>query len=349
MNKGRVIVGMSGGVDSSASVILLQNMGYEVVGVTFKFIDDFDDTDAKEVAKKLNIEHHTEDYRKEFKRDVIDKFLDDYKNGLTPNPCVNCNKVCKFKYLFQCMEKYNCDYISTGHYAKIENNKLYRSRDKNKDQSYFLYDLDKEKLSKIIFPLDGLTKDEVRKIASEYGLVNANKKDSFDVCFIKGSFNDYIRDNATQLPGDVVDIDTGKVISKHKGLMYYTIGQRRGLDIGGTTDRMFVVGKNIEKNILYICIGDNNDYLISDSCIVEDFNLLSDKIFDKCSCKFRYRQEDIDVEVEYLDNNQVLVKYPQGVKRVTTGQACVFYNGEECLGGGIIKEVRKNNEKLWYN
>ena len=339
---------MSGGVDSSAAVILLQNMGYEVVGVTFQFIDDFDPSDAVKVSDKLNIEHHVEDYRKEFKRDVIDKFLNDYSIGLTPNPCVNCNKVCKFKVLFQCMEKYSCDFIATGHYAKIENNRLYRSRDKAKDQSYFLYDLSKDKLDKILFPLDGLTKDEVRKIASEHGLVNANKKDSFDVCFIKGTFNDYIRENAKQESGDVVDIDTNKVIGKHKGLMYYTIGQRRGLDIGGYTDRMFVVGKNIEKNILYVCLGDNNDYLISDSCIVENVNILSDEKFDKCSCKFRYRQNDIDVEVEYLDNNKVLVKYPQGVKSVTPGQACVFYNGEECLGGGIIKEVRKNNEKLWY-
>ena len=349
MNKKRVIVGMSGGVDSSASVILLQNMGYEVVGVTFRFIDDFDESDAVKVSEKLNIEHHVEDFRKEFKRDVIDRFLNDYSNGLTPNPCVNCNRVCKFKFLFQCMEKYNCDYIATGHYVKIENNKLYRSRDKDKDQSYFLYDLDKEKLSKIIFPLDGLTKDEVRKIASEYGLINANKKDSFDVCFIKGTFNDYISDNVIQEPGDVIDIDTGNVIGKHKGLMFYTIGQRRGLDIGGNTDRMFVVGKNIDKNVLYVCIGENNDYLVSDSCIIENFNLLSDQLFNKCTCKFRYRQTDIEVEVEYLDNNEVLVKYPQGVKRVTPGQACVFYNGEECLGGGIIKEVRKNNEKLWYN
>ena len=130
--------------------------------------------------------------------------------------------------------------------------------------------------------------------------------------------------------------------------MFYTIGQRRGLDIGGNTDRMFVVGKNIEKNNLYVCIGENNDYLISDSCIVENVNYISDERLKNCSCKFRYRQSDIDVEVELLDNNEVLVKYPQGVKRVTPGQACVFYNGEECLGGGIIKEVRKNNEKLWY-
>ena len=149
-------------------------------------------------------------------------------------------------------------------------------------------------------------------------------------------------------PGDIVNIDTNEIVGKHIGLMYYTIGQRRGLDIGGTKDRMFVVGKNLDKNILYICIGEDNDYLISDSCIIEEVNYLSNKKINKCTAKFRYRQKDVSVELEYLENNKILVKYPQGVKRVTPGQACVLYNNEECLGGGIIKEVRKNNKKLWY-
>ena len=248
----RVLLGMSGGVDSSAAVILLQNMGYEVVGLTFKFIEDFDPRDAIKVAEKLSIEHHVEDYQKEFKKEVIDRFLNDYKNGLTPNPCVICNKLCKFKFLFENMEKYNCDYVATGHYSKIEDGKLYRSKDLMKDQSYFLYSIPQNMVDKIIFPLEGLSKDKVREIAGSNGLENANKKDSFDVCFIKGSFNDYIKEHAVQDPGDVIDIDTGKVIGKHKGLMYYTIGQRRGLDIGGTADRMFVVGKehdNYLKNL----------------------------------------------------------------------------------------------------
>ena len=344
----RVLLGMSGGVDSSVAIILLQNMGYEVVGITFKFTQDFDPSDAVEVSKKLGIEHHIADYRDEFKKDVIDKFLDDYARGLTPNPCVNCNKVCKFKYLFENMEKLNCDFIATGHYAKIDNGVLYRSKNKAKDQSYFLYDLDKEKLDKIIFPLEGLEKDSVREIAKEAGLLNSNKKDSFDVCFIKGSFNDYISENTKQDSGDVIDIDTGDIIGKHKGLMYYTIGQRRGLDIGGSTSRMFVVGKDIEKNILYVCIGEDNDYLLSDSCIIENVNLLTNDKITNCTAKFRYRMEDVEVELKYLDDNKILVKYPQGVKRITPGQACVLYNKDICLGGGIIKDIYKNEEKLWY-
>ncbi len=343
----RVLLGMSGGVDSSAAVILLQRAGYEVVGLTFKFIEDFDPKDAIKVAEKLGIEHHVEDYKKEFKELVIDKFLDDYAHGLTPNPCVHCNKVCKFKFLFENMEKYNCDYVATGHYANIKDNKIYKSVDLNKDQSYFLYNLPKDMISKIIFPLEGLNKEDVRKIAESIKLENANKKDSFDVCFIKGSFNDYMFNTLKQHPGDVVDIDTNKVIGKHKGLMYYTIGQRRGLDIGGTPDRMFVVGKDINKNILYICLGEENDYLTSNSCILKEVNLLTEEKITKCTAKFRYRMNDVPVEVEYLNNNELLIKY-DSAKRVTPGQACVLYNGEECLGGGIIKEVRKNGEKLWY-
>ncbi len=343
----RVLLGMSGGVDSSTAIILLQEKGYEVVGITFRFIDDFDDTDAKIVAEKLNIEHHTLDYRKEFKKDVIDRFISDYSKGLTPNPCVICNRKCKFNFLFENMSKYNCEYIATGHYAKIENNKLYRSEDELKDQSYFLYDIPKDKLDKIIFPLEGISKDKVREIANAHNLINANKKDSFDVCFIKGTFEEYITDNVKQTPGDVIDIDTNEIIGKHKGLMYYTIGQRRGLDIGGTPKRMFVVGKDIEKNILYVCIGEDNDYLISDSCLLLDVNYLGDKKINNCTAKFRYRQKDVPVELEYLEDDKVLVKY-DGTKRVTPGQACVFYDKDECLGGGTISTIYKNNEKLWY-
>ena len=343
----RVIIGMSGGVDSSVAIILLKEMGYEVVGVTFKFIDDFDTKDAEEVAKKLSIEHHVIDYRDKFKNKVIDKFINDYSCGLTPNPCINCNRVCKFKYLFENMKKYNCDYIATGHYAKIKDSKIYRSIDLNKDQSYFLYNLPKEYLSKIFFPLEGIDKNKVREIAAKNNLVVANKKDSYDVCFINTSFKDFISKNTKTAPGEVIDVKTNKVIGKHKGLENYTIGQRKGLNIGGTEDKMFVVGKDVKKNILYIAFGTDNDYLISTSCLVNNINYLGDEKVTKCTAKFRYRQKDIPVELEWLDK-EVLVKYPQGDRAVTPGQSCVFYNGDECLGGGIIKEVRKDNKKLWY-
>lgn len=344
----RVLLGMSGGVDSSAAVIRLKEMGYEVVGLTFRFIDDFDASDAVKVAEKLGIEHHVLDYRKEFKKEVIDNFLNDYSIGLTPNPCVHCNKVCKFKYLFENMEKYNCDFIATGHYAKLEDGSLYKSSDLLKDQSYFLFDLPKDRIKEIIFPLEGMTKPEVRELAKQCDLENANKKDSFDVCFIKTTFNDFISHNIKQTPGDVINIETNEIIGKHKGLVFYTIGQRRGLDIGGTKERMFVVGKDLNKNILYISIGEDSNYLLSDSCVIDNVNLLVDDKISKCSAKFRYRMEDIPVEIEYLDDNKLLVKYPQGIKRVTPGQACVLYDGALCLGGGVISEVRRNGDKLWY-
>ena len=344
----RVVVGISGGVDSSVTAILLKKDGYEVVGVTFKFTDDFDANDAVKVCERLNIEHHIIDYTKEFKEAVVDKFINDYKNGLTPNPCILCNRQVKFNYLYKAMLDLNCDYMATGHYAKVIDGRLYKSVDLNKDQTYFLCEITKEQLNKVLFPLEGISKDVVRNIALEHNLINANKKDSTDVCFITGKFKDYIMDKINNNKGFVIDVETSKIIGEHNGLNRYTIGQRKGLGIGGTKDRMFVVGKDTKKNILYIALGDTNDYLISDSCIVTSVNWLSDIKIDKCTSKFRYRQEETEVEIEWLNDTEVLVKYPQGVKSVTPGQACVFYNEDECLGGGIIKEVRKDNKKLWY-
>ena len=194
-----------------------------------------------------------------------------------------------------------------------------------------------------------MEKKDVRKIAEEYDLITAKKKDSTGICFIgERNFKNFLKNYLPNQPGDVINIDTNEVIGKHIGLMNYTIGQRKGLNIGGTKDKMFVVGKDLEKNILYICLGEDNDYLISTSCLVDNINYLGDEKLENVTAKFRYRQEDIPVHLEWLENGEVLVRYEQGVKSVTPGQACVFYNKEECLGGGIIKEVRKNDKKLWY-
>ncbi|MBR2712004.1 MAG: tRNA 2-thiouridine(34) synthase MnmA, partial [Bacilli bacterium] len=203
--------------------------------------------------------------------------------------------------------------------------------------------------SNVLFPIGDMVKSDVRKIAEEYDLITAKKKDSTGICFIgERNFKNFLKNYLPNQPGDVVNIETGDVIGKHIGLMNYTIGQRKGLNIGGTKDKMFVVGKDLSKNILYICLGEDNDYLISDSCLVDNVNYLGDTKISECSAKFRYRQKDVPVTLEWLDDGNVIVKYPEGVKSVTPGQACVFYNGEECLGGGIIKEVRKNGQRLWY-
>lgn len=343
----KVVVGISGGVDSSVACILLQKAGYEVIGVTFKMLDEFDSTDAEKVANMLGIEHHIIDISDDFKNTIINSFIDDYKCGLTPNPCVLCNYSIKFKYLIEAMNKYNADYIATGHYAKMIDGSLYKSVDLNKDQTYFLSRVNKDVLNKTLFPLEGITKDEVRKIALEYNLVNANKKDSYDVCFITDKFREFLKSRVDSKQGDVINIETNEVIGKHNGLMYYTLGQRRGLDIGGNTDRLFVVGKNIEKNILYVALGDSNKYLLTNSCIVSDFNYLTDKRFDSCMAKFRYRSDSYPVSIKYLDDGDLLVSY-DNIKSVTPGQTCVLYDGDICLGGGIIKTVNQDNEKVWY-
>ncbi len=348
MQMKKVIVGLSGGVDSSTAAALLKEQGYEVIGVTFVFTEDFNPSDAINVSKKLNIEHHIIEYKDLFKEKVINKFINDYKNGITPNPCILCNKEVKFNFLYHQMQQLNCDYIATGHYAKIIDGSLFKSADLKKDQTYFLAQLTKEQLSKLILPLEGITKDKVREIARKYGLEVADKKDSTDVCFITTNFKEYINKQIKNKIGDVVDVESNRKIGEHTGLMQYTIGQRKGLNLGGQDERTYVVGKELDKNILYVAYGDDNEYLISTSAIIERINWISPSKPEKCVAKFRYRQPESEVEIEYLEDGNIHVKYPQGIKAVTPGQACVFYLGEECLGGGIIKEVQKNSQKLWY-
>jgi len=310
---------------------------------------EVDYNDAKKVCDKLGIPLYRKDFVKEYWDYVFTYFLDELKKGRTPNPDIMCNKYIKFDMFAKEAEKLGADYIATGHYARIKDGKLLRAVDDNKDQTYFLSQVSKDQLKNVLFPIGDMIKPDVRKIAEEWNLVTAEKKDSTGICFIgERNFNNFLKNYLPNKPGDVINIDTNEKVGEHIGLMYYTIGQRRGLDIGGTKERMFVVGKDLTKNVLYICIGEDNDYLVSDSCIIDEVNYLGDEKITKCTAKFRYRQQDIPVELEWLDNNEILVKYPQGVKRVTPGQACVLYNGEECLGGGIIKEVRKNGEKLWY-
>lgn len=267
-------------------------------------------------------------------------FLRRTKKGRTPNPDVMCNKYIKFDLFVKEAKKLGADYIATGHYARLIDGKLAKAVDKNKDQSYFLAYVNKDIFKDVLFPLGEIEKPEVRKIAKEYGLVTASKKDSTGICFIgERNFTQFLENYLPNIPGDIVNIDTGEILGKHIGLMYYTIGQRRGLNIGGTKDRTFVVKKDLDKNILYVAVGDDNKYLYSSTAIIEEFNYLTDKRPSKCTCKFRYRQSDIDINVKYLDNNNLLLSY-KGSKAVTPGQFCVLYDKDICLGGGIIKEVK---------
>ena len=366
--KKKVVIGMSGGVDSSVAAIILKNQGYEVIGLFMRNWDssinndylgnpnlnnnicpqEQDYNDAKMVCDKLGIPLHRIDFVKEYWDYVFTYFLDELKVGRTPNPDIMCNKYIKFDLFIKEAKRLGADYIATGHYARIKDGELLRGVDDNKDQTYFLSQLSKEQLRNVLFPVGDIKKEEVRKIALSYDLITAKKKDSTGICFIgERNFQNFLKNYLPSMPGVVVDIENNKVIGKHEGLMYYTIGQRKGLNIGGNSDKMFVVGKNLEKNILYVAFGSDNDYLKSDSCLVYNMNFISDLRPTALTAKFRYRQADIPVKVEYLNDFEIIVRY-DNVKAVTPGQACVLYLGDICLGGGIIKEVRRENVKLWY-
>ncbi len=366
--KKRVVIGISGGVDSAVAAVLLKEQGYDVVGLFMRNWDssinnDFlgnpnlnndicpqeqDYNDAKSVCDKIGIPLHRIDFVKEYWDDVFTYFLEELKCGRTPNPDIMCNKYIKFDCFKKEAEKLGADYIATGHYARMKDGYLLRGVDDNKDQTYFLCQLNKEQLENVLFPVGELYKEEVRKIASKYQLSVANKKDSTGICFIgERHFKQFLENYLPNMPGDVIDIDTMKKVGEHTGLMYYTIGQRKGLNIGGNHEKMFVVGKNLEKNILYVSFGEDNKYLISNSCLIDHVNFNCDLRPTKCTAKFRYRQQDYPVTLEYLDNGEIIVRYDD-VKSVTPGQSCVFYDKEKCLGGGIIKEVRKDDTKLWY-
>ena len=376
--KKRVVLGLSGGVDSSVAAVLLKEQGYEVIGLFMRNWDsttnndvlgnpDIDDDvcpqekdyqDALAVANKIGIELHRVDFIEEYWENVFEYFLDEYKKGRTPNPDIMCNKYIKFDAFIKHAEQFDYDYIAMGHYARTVTEdgvvKMLRGVDSNKDQTYFLSQLTKEQLEKTLFPVGELTKQEVRDIAIKYDLATATKKDSTGICFIgERDFNKFLSNYLPNQDGSMVTLD-GKVLSKHHGLMYYTIGQRKGLGIGGSNDYSnepwFVIGKDLERNELIIGQGFHHEILYSDSCLVEDVNLLNVEKFSgelKVSAKFRYRQADNDCYISFKDDN-LFVRFEKDIRAVTPGQAAVFYLGEECIGGGFIKEAYKDNKKRKY-
>ncbi len=371
----KVILGLSGGVDSAVAAINLINDGYEVEACFMRNWDsmlnndvlgnpnDFNDVcpqekdymDALDVANKLGIKLHRIDFVKEYWDNVFEYFLDEYKKGRTPNPDILCNKEIKFKCFLDFAMKQGADYIAMGHYANVEHTDhgsyLLRAKDNNKDQTYFLCQLSSAQLDKALFPIGNMIKKDVREVALKYNLNVAKKKDSTGICFIgERRFNEFLTNYLPAKPGNMVMLD-GRVMGRHDGLMYYTIGQRKGIKIGGLNefdnDAWFVLGKNLEKNELIIGQGFDNPYLYSNRCILENVNFINGEYLGKCTAKFRYRQPDNDVVISKLEDGLYEVRYDH-VRAVTPGQACVLYNGEYCLGGGTIKEVYMDNEKRMY-
>ncbi len=375
--KKRVVLGLSGGVDSSVAAALLLEQGYEVIGLFMRNWDsttnndvlgnptvndevcsqEVDYQDAEKVANKLGIPLYRVDFIQEYWDNVFTYFLDEYKKGRTPNPDILCNKYIKFDAFAKHAEQFNPDFIAMGHYARVEHGehpKMLRGIDSNKDQTYFLSQLTEKQLRNTLFPVGDLDKKEVRDIAHKYDLATMDKKDSTGICFIgERDFNKFLNNYLPSKPGNMVTLE-GEIIHKHSGLMYYTIGQRKGLGIGGSNkfgnEPWFVVGKDLDKNELIIGQGFHHPTLYSDSCLVEEVNLINLDKFEgvmECTAKFRYRQRDHNVTVEYVGDNLV-VKFKEDVRAVTPGQAAVFYNGEVCLGGGFIKEVYKDGQKRKY-
>ena len=355
----KVIVGMSGGVDSSVSAYLLQQQGYQVTGLFMKNWEEDDDTeycsaaadlaDAQAVCDKLGIELLTINFAAEYWDNVFEHFLEEYKAGRTPNPDILCNKEIKFKaFLEYAAEDLGADYIATGHYVRRRDingtTQLLRGLDSNKDQSYFLYTLSHDQVAQSLFPVGELEKPEVRRIAEQLGLITAKKKDSTGICFIgERKFRDFLARYLPAKPGPIMTVD-GQEISQHDGLMYHTLGQRKGLKIGGTREGSdepwYVVDKDVENNILIVAQGHEHPRLMSAGLIAQQLDWVSREPLTqpmRCVVKTRYRQEDIPCTVTPLGDDKISVRFDNPVAAVTPGQSAVFYQDEVCLGGGVIE------------
>lgn len=356
----RVVVGISGGVDSSVAAYLLKQQGHDVIGLFMVNWEEIDGTctaetdyeDVKRVCNKIGIPYYSVNYAKEYYDRVFTHFLDEYKRGRTPNPDVLCNREIKFGPFLEQARRLGADMIATGHYCKkIEKDgKFYlaKSHDLNKDQSYFLNQLSQSQLSSVLFPLAEIDKPEVRRIAAELELSTATKKDSTGICFIgERNFKNFLKNYLPAQPGDIVDLDGNKVGS-HDGLMYYTLGQRRGLNIGGKKggngERWFVVKKDLENNKLIVSQGEE-DELFSNGLYASEMNWIpqvpEQKEFD-CFAKFRYRQPDQAVKVTVLDGKNIKIDFAEQQRAITPGQYAVLYDANGiCLGGGVIDKSFK--------
>ncbi len=358
MKKIKVMMAMSGGVDSSVAAQLLKNQGYDVTGIFLNFWKDekMGDKaenkccslesllDAKAVANKIGIPLHSFNFAKEFKATVVDNFLEEYAAGRTPNPCVLCNKKIKIGLLLEYAKNMGFDYVATGHYLKIKDfageSRVYKAKDTKKDQSYFLYTFNQKQLKHLMFPLGGYDKPKVRKLAEKYGLITAAKPESQDICFLSGPHNDFLKRYLKLKPGPIKLLDTGEEIATHQGLPLYTIGQRRGIEIGGNGP-YYVAKVDYETNTLFVVRQWNEDVLFAPGLTCIDVNWTSGKkptLPLKCEAVIRYGHAAVPcVITKGKTKDELEVKFKEPQRAVTPGQSVVFYDKNRMLGGGIIK------------
>lgn len=360
--RGKVILAMSGGVDSSTAAAILKKNGYDVVGVFMRMHKRNNSKDAKKIAEILNIPFYVLDVQKEFKKRVVDYLIKEYRKGNTPNPCVDCNKHIKFKFLFDKLNKLKADYVATGHYARVNQKlkvknqnynskykiyKLLTAKDKTKDQSYFLWALTQKQLSKIIFTLGDYSKERVRGLAKKFKLPVLKKRESQEICFIDTCIGDFLKKHIEAKPGDIVTTD-GRKIGKHKGLIFYTIGQRKRIEIGGTGP-YYVVKKNFKKNALIV--SNSQKDLLKKEMMVKNVNWLyldpfAERNGFRCKVKIRSMAKMVPVTILNIQSSLLRVSFDKPQRAITPGQSAVFYlpaealakegKRNELLGGGII-------------
>ena len=355
----QIVVGMSGGVDSSVTALLLKRQGYDVIGVFMNNWEEKDPNgvctserdyaDVRRVCDRIDISYYSVNFAREYQERVFSYFLEEYKRGRTPNPDVLCNREIKWNVFLKFALSLGADKLATGHFARLSHEggayQLLRAADENKDQTYFLYMIGQAALSHALFPVGGLTKAEIREIARENGLPVSEKKDSTGVCFIgERNFKQFLSQYLPAQPGEMRTVD-GKIVGRHDGLMYYTLGQRRGLGIGGGGDgrRWFVVGKDLQNNVLLVEQGDDSPLLYSESTVIEQLTWISGHAPLKpgetlvCQARFRHRQPLQDVSVRLIGDDLMQIDFAEKQRAITPGQSAVLYLGQQCLGGGIIR------------
>ncbi len=346
-----VVVGMSGGVDSSVSALLLKQAGANVIGMFMKNWDDnkeesacraqVDYDDVKKVCHKLEIPYYPIEFVQEYRDHVFNDFIENLKKGLTPNPDILCNREIKFKRFFEQAMNLGADYLATGHYCQNINGKLVKGRDGNKDQTYFLYTMKREVLDKVLFPIGNLEKFEVRRLAKEHDLITSDKKDSTGICFIgEKNFKKFISDYLPYQKGEFRQLD-GTVVGEHYGCAFYTLGQRKGLGLGGPGEPWFVIQKDIKSNIVYVERGEH-PALFAYELIAKELTLVNQdqELPESCHAKIRYRQKDQACHIEKR-GEELLISFTNPQRAITPGQSVVFYKEDVCLGGAIIQKVQK--------